>query len=163
MGVVGRAHGVRGLVRVQSHADDPDTLAALPLRDDSGRVWRLSWRAEGLAVLRDASGRTIADRTEAERLTNMRLYVDRDQLPPPAEDEFYLADLIGLQAVDIDGRPCGQVVQVHDYGAGVSLEIERADTAPLLVPFTRACVPDVDLAGRQVVVAPPAEREAPGP
>ena len=74
------------------------------------------------------------------------------------EDEFYLSDLVGLQAVDPTGAALGQVAIVHDYGAGPSLEIARAGQ-PLLVPFTRACVPEVDLAARRVVVVAPHEVE----
>ena len=75
-------------------------------------------------------------------------------------DEFYLADLIALEARDTTGGVLGQVALVHDYGAGASLEIERTGGgAPLLVPFTRACVPLVDVAGGHVVVDPPDELE----
>jgi hypothetical protein len=80
------------------------------------------------------------------------LYVDRTQLPEPEVEEFYLADLIGLAAVDAHGAVLGRVVTVHDYGAGTSLEIVRDGAAPVLVPFTRACVPEVDLAGGRVLV-----------
>ncbi len=83
---------------------------------------------------------------------NTRLHVDRDRLPPPAEDEFYLADLVGLTALGPDGAELGQVGAVHDYGAGTSLEI-----GALLIPFTRACVPVVDIAAGRITVAPPAE------
>ena len=76
-------------------------------------------------------------------------------LPEPEEDEFYLADLIGLAAFDCDGARLGTVGAVHDYGAGASLEIEREGAQPLLVPFTRACVPQVDIAGGRVVIELP--------
>ncbi len=98
----------------------------------------------------------MADRATAERLTNTRLYVDRAQLPEPEEDEFYLADLIGLHAFDADGARLGTICAVHDYGAGASLEIEQAGSQPLLLPFTGACVPQVDVAACRVVVVPPA-------
>lgn len=161
LGVVGRPHGVRGLVRVHSYTADPAELARYqPLLDDQGRQWTLRWRGEGLAELRDAAGQPVADRTAAERLTNMRLGVDRSRLPNPGEDEYYLADLVGLQAVDGAGAPFGRVALVHDYGAGPSLEIARNGAAPIMVPFTRACVPDVDLAAGRVTVLPPAEVEA---
>lgn len=155
MGVVGRAHGVRGLVRVHSYTADPAALATYgALLDEHGRTWSIEWRGDGVAALRGPDG-AVADRTAAERLVNMRLYVDRTQLPEPDEDEFYLHDLIGLQAAGPDGAPLGPVAQVHDYGGGVSLEIARQPV--LIVPFTRDCVPVIDLPGRRVVVVPPAE------
>ena len=109
-----------------------------------------------MAELRDDGGRAVADRDTAERLVNTRLYVERAKLPPPDEDEFYLADLVGLAATAPEGRALGRVAVVHDYGAGVSLEI-AGEGAALLVPFTRACVPQVDLAAGRLVVVPPIE------
>jgi 16S rRNA processing protein RimM len=102
-----------------------------------------------------------ADRNAAEKLVNTRLYIERARLPPPDEEEFYLADLVGLQAIDADGAPLGTVVAVHDYGAGASLEIARAESAPLLVPFTRAVVPEVDPAAGRLTVVPPDETVMP--
>ena len=153
LGVVGRPHGVRGLLHVHSYTADPVALAEYgALLDEAGRSWTLAWRGEGVAELRDASGRAVADRTAAERLVNTKLYVERERLPQPDKDEFYLADLVGLSAVTADGSVLGQVDTIHDYGAGVSLEI-----GSLLIPFTRACVPVVDVAGGRVVIVPPAE------
>ena len=153
LGVVGRPHGVRGLLHVHSYTADPADLARYgALLDDTGAVWTLAWRQEGVAELRDAAGKPVADRTAAERLVNMRLYIERDRLPEPDEEEFYLADLVGLAAISPEGAPLGRVDHVHDYGAGASLEI-----GPLLIPFTRACVPEVDVASGRVVVVPPVE------
>ena len=158
MGVVGRPHGVRGLVRVHSYTADPAALAGYgPLLDEEGRSWTLVWHRDGIAELRDAAGKPLPDRTAAERLVNTRLYIDRDRLPPPDPDEFYLADLVGMQAAGPDGAALGRVALVHDYGAGVSLEIERDGAAALLVPFTRACVPEVDVGAGRLVVIPPDE------
>lgn len=159
MGVVGRPHGVRGQVRVVSYTADPASLAAYgPLSDGAGRRFTLRWKADGIAELAEIVGGTpvpVADRTAAERLTNTRLYVDRGRLPPPDEDEFYLADLVGLAAMDLQGSSLGTVAAVHDYGAGASLEVARTEGAPLLLPFTRACVPEVDIAaGRLTAVLP---------
>lgn len=159
LGVIGRPHGVRGLVKVTSHTADPAALTAYgPLSDDRGRRFVLRWRGEGVAeVEQQVSGATlkVADRTAAEKLTNTRLYIDRAQLPEPEEEEFYLADLIALTAVDVEGRVLGRIGTVHDYGAGASLEIVHDGAAPLLVPFTRAAVPQVDVAGGRVVVDVP--------
>ena len=161
LGVIGRPHGVRGLVHVTSYTADPDDLAAYGvLSDAKGREFVLSWRAEGVAEVSEivAGGKVkITDRDGAARLTNTRLFIARDKLPPAAEDEFYLADLIGIVAVDGAGTALGRVSAVHDYGAGTSLEIERAGGDSLLVPFTRASVPQVDVAAGRLVVNPPDE------
>lgn len=154
MGVLGRPHGVRGLVRVTSYADDLTQYR--PLSDDKGRRFALRWRGEGIAEISeliDGGEVKVADRTAAERLINVRLYVDRAQLPEPEDDEFYLADLIGLAAFDAGGATLGRIIAVHDYGAGASLEI--AGEIPAIVPFTRACVPAVDVAAGRVTVALP--------
>ena len=150
MGVVGRPHGVRGLVRVHSYTADPADLDQYaPLLDAKGRAWTLAWRSEGVAELRDAAGRLVADRTEAEKLTNLQLFVDRDRLPPPDEEEFYFADLIGLAVHRQDGAPMGQIAAVHDYGAGIFLDVARDGAANLLIPFTpvRRC---------RTLISPPA-------
>lgn len=157
MGVIGRPHGVRGLVHVHSHTADPAALAEYaPLVDERGRRFTLAWTSAGVArVAEIVDGREVAlrDRAAAQALVNTRLYVDRDRLPAPDdEDEFYLADLQGLRAVTPAGEELGRVEVVHDYGAGASLEIGR-----LIVPFTRACVPVVDVAGGFVTVVPPDE------
>jgi len=161
LGVVGRPHGVRGLVHVHSYTSDPAGLASYgALSDDAGRRWSLAWRGEGVAELRDADGRAVSDRTAAERLVNTRLYVERERLPTPEEDEFYLADLMGLAATAPGGGLLGRVAVVHDYGAGISLEIAGNGPA-LIVPFTRACVLEIDVAGGRVVVAVPTEVAVP--
>jgi 16S rRNA processing protein RimM len=166
VGVIGRPHGVRGLVRVHSYTAEPADLAGYgKLTDEKGRQFVLSWRGEGIAEiseLQDGAPIRVADRDAAARLTNVRLYIPRHQLPAPDADEFYLADLIGLEAADETG-PIGRVAAVHDYGAGASLEIERPKLAPLLVPLTSAAVPVVDVAAGRVTVNPPHEIEAAPP
>lgn len=162
LGVIGRPHGVRGLAHVHSYTAEAEALPRYGvLTDDRGRQFRLRWKGEGIAeIAQIVEGKRVpvSTRDAAQALVNTRLYVPRERLPAPDEDEYYLADLIGLDATDDRGRSLGRIDAVHDYGAGASLEI-----GPLLVPFTRACVPVVDIAGRRVVVAPPAEILAPGP
>ncbi|MCC7282561.1 MAG: 16S rRNA processing protein RimM [Acetobacteraceae bacterium] len=157
MGVIGRPHGVRGLVHVHSYTADPADLPEYgPFTDDRGRSFALDWVSAGVArVVELVEGREVPlrDREAAQALVNVRLYVTRDRLPPPEDaDEFYLADLQGLRAITPDGTELGRVDVVHDYGGGASLEIGR-----LIVPFTRACVPVVDIVGGTVTVIPPAE------
>jgi 16S rRNA processing protein RimM len=165
MGVVGRAHGVRGLVRVTSHTDDPAALAGYgPLSGPDGRLFALRWVGEGIAEVSeilDGKPAKVADRMAAERLTNMTLSVPRDRLPPPEDDEFYLADLQGLTAVGAGGQRIGVVSAVYDHGAGTILEVARDGAAPLLLPFTRACVPDVRIADGVLTIAPPDEVDIP--
>ena len=159
LGVIGRPHGVRGLVHVTSYTDPPEAIATYgPLSDDRGGLFMLRWCGEGLAEVAEIIGGAparIADRTAAERLTDRRLYVARERLPQPEADEFYLADLVGLAALDVAGARLGKVVAVHDYGAGASLEIAGDGASPLLVPFTRVAVPTVDIGGGSVTVDPP--------
>ena len=161
LGVIGRAHGVRGQVRVTSHTANPADLTGYgPLSDPSGRRFTLRWLGEGIAEVFeviDGKKLKVSDRAAAERLTNTRLFIERDRLPTPEDDEYYLADLIGLEAVRADGTPLGVVSVVHDYGAGVSLEIEREGAGSLLVPFMMACVPVVDIPGHRLTVVPPDE------
>ena len=159
LGVIGRAHGVRGLVKITSHTTEPVDLTAYgPLSDAEGRLLSLRWVADGVAeVSRVIDGVAVkdTDRNQAEKLTNTKLFVDRSALPPADDDEFYLTDLIGLAVTDPSGVSIGTVSIVHDYGAGASLEIERTTGSPLIVPFTSTCVPTVEIAaGRLVVVMP---------
>jgi 16S rRNA processing protein RimM len=145
---------------VHSYTAEPSDLALYaPLYDDQGRTWSLVWRGDGVAELRDARGAALTDRSMAERLVNTRLFVERERLPPPDREEFYLADLVGLAAHDAAGALVGNVVEVHDYGAGTSLEIAREGRAALLVPFTRAAVPDIDIPAGRLTVTPPDEIE----
>lgn len=161
LGVIGRAHGVRGLVKVTSHTADPADLTAYgPLSDAEGRLYVLHWKGDGVAEIArliDGQEVRVTDRTAAEKLTNTRLFIDRSALPAADDGEFYVSDLIGLRAVGVDGADLGRVRTVHDYGAGASLEIEAAASPALIVPFTAACVPTVDIPGGRVVVAPPHE------
>jgi 16S rRNA processing protein RimM len=156
LGVIGRPHGVRGLVHVHSYTADPEALPSYGvLDDDRGRRLRLKWRSEGVAELFEIiDGKRVAvtTREAAHALVNTRLYVPRAKLPKVDEDEFYLADLIGMEAFDAAGVSMGRVDMVHDYGAGTSLEIGR-----LIVPFTKACVPVVDIEGGRLTVLVPDE------
>ncbi len=151
LGEIGRPHGVRGLVRVRSFAAAPGGLTAYgPLFDARGRRFALTLLAEGLARIEG-----VADRDAAAALTGTKLYVPRSALPPPGEEEFYLADLVGLAAVTAQGESLGAVRAVEDHGAGAFLVLSGPPER--LIPFTRACVPVVDLAARRLVVVPPAE------
>ena len=96
----------------------------------------------------------VGDRNAAEQLTNLRLYVARDRLPPAQDGEFYHADLVGLAAVTPDGAALGTVTAVHNFGAGDVIEIKPESGEALLVPFTDAAVPEIDIARGRMVVVP---------
>jgi 16S rRNA processing protein RimM len=101
----------------------------------------------------------VDDRNAAERLTSIKLFVPRERLPPADDGEFYHADLIGLSAVTADGAAVGTVVAIHDFGAGDILELRPvAGGTTIMLPFTEAFVPAIDIAGRRIVVAPPEEK-----
>jgi len=165
---VAAAHGARGLVRLKSFTEAPEDCTAYgPLFNSNGRR---AYRVEKIGmhkgqVLVRIEG--VTDRTAAEGLRGTRLYIPRSALPKPEdEDEFYHADLIGLEARLADGSKLGLIRAVFDFGAGDSLELaETPNRKPLLVPFTRAVVPTVDLGQGFVLVEPPSglldERDAP--
>jgi 16S rRNA processing protein RimM len=158
LGVIGRPHGVRGLAHVHSYTADPADLTEYGvLRTEDGRRFRLRWYAGGIAEIFEviAGKRVKIDTREAANaLVNTRLYIPRDKLPAPEEEEFYNSDLLGLEAFTQDGKSLGRVQMVHDYGAGTFLEIGAR-----LLPFTRACVPVVDIEGGRIEVVLPAEIE----
>jgi 16S rRNA processing protein RimM len=159
LGVVGAPHGVRGTVRIKTFTGEPRAIADYGALEDESGERRFTLRIVGTAkgdgmVIAALSG--VADRDRAETLRGLRLYAPRAALPPTGEDEFYHADLVGLAAMLEDGSQLGTVIAVHDFGAGDMLEIARDAGHPVLVPFTRAAVPVVDLAARRVVLDPPA-------
>ena len=156
MGLVLGAHGIKGAVRVLSYAAAPEDIAAYgPLEDErGGRKFALTvvGHARG-AVLAEVEG--IGDRDAAAALKGTKLYLQRAALPPPAEGEFYWDDLVGLHAELVGGTVLGEVVAVHDYGGGPSLEVKREKGAPVMVPFTNRVVPVVDLGMGKLVIDPP--------
>jgi 16S rRNA processing protein RimM len=153
LGVVAAPHGVRGLVRIKSFTDDPMKVGAYgPLSDEAGKnVYRVeALSAARGAVLARIEG--VADRTAAEALRGLRLYVERKQLPEAGEREWYEADLIGLAAIGRDGKDWGKVVAFHDFGAGSVMEVSGG----AMLPFTDEAVPEIDVEGGKVVIDPPA-------
>jgi 16S rRNA processing protein RimM len=105
----------------------------------------------------------ITTRDEAERLNGLELYVPREKLPATDEDEYYHADLIGLAAVTTADEPLGRVIAIHNFGAGDILEIAPPNGATMLLPFTNAVVPTVDITGGRVLIELPPEVEGDGP
>jgi 16S rRNA processing protein RimM len=150
---------LRGEVRLKSFTAEPAAIATYgPLVADGGRRLvltgvRPAGGAPDMLVVRVEG---IATREAAKALNRIRLHAPRDRLPPPEEDEFLAADLIGLAVETAAGETLGTVVAVPDYGGGDLLEIAPAGGGrTALLPFTKAFVPAVDLTGRRVVVDPP--------
>ena len=154
---IGAAHGVRGEVKLRSFTEDPAAFTSYgPLESEDGAR---RFTIEALRPAKDhlvARLAGVADRDAAEKLTNIKLYVSRDRLPPVEDNEtFYHADLIGLAAMTPDGAALGTVTAIHNFGAGDLVEIKPAGGGePLLVPFTDAAVPEIDIAAGRVVVIP---------
>ena len=154
---IGAAHGIRGEVRLRSFTQDPRAVTSYgPLESEDGTQ---RFEIEALRPAKDhfvARFAGIDNREAAEKLTNLKLYVPRDRLPPIEDDEtFYFADLIGLTAVTPDGAPLGTVTAVHNFGAGDMIEIRpQGGGEPQMIPFTDANVPEIDIAAGRVVVVP---------
>lgn len=157
---IGAAHGVKGEVRVKAFTAVAADIAAYgPLEAADGRRFEV-------AALRPAAGtqadmlvvrfKEVADRTAAEALNGLDLFVPRDRLPPAEEDEFYHSDLVGVVAVLPSGETLGTVVAVQNFGAGDILEVAPPRGPNLMLPFTRAVVPEVDVAAGRLTVVPPA-------
>jgi 16S rRNA processing protein RimM len=158
---VAGAFGVRGEVRLRSFTEDPMALVRFrQLRGEGGApgLTLLSGRPykEGLI----ARAEEIATKEQADGLRGLELYAPRSVLPPPGEDEFYLADLIGLEARSPEGAALGKIRAVPNYGAGDLLEVEPAGGgSSWLVAFTAGNVPEVDVEGGQVVIVRPSEAD----
>jgi 16S rRNA processing protein RimM len=154
VGAIVGAHGVGGAVRIKSFTSSPADVAAYgPTADEAGTR---SFALEIVGVRPDcviARIEGVPDRDAAAALAGTRLYVARARLPATAPDEYYHADLLGMTALVAGGGRLGTVVAIHAIGAGEVLEIARDGEAAAMVPFTRAAVPEVDVAARRLVVA----------
>lgn len=162
VGRFGAPHGVRGEIRIKSYTADPLALAGYPnLTDRTGTrafaIVRARLLKEDMLV---ATIEGSSSREAAAALTNTSIYMPRSALPPPDEDEFYLADLIGLAVKHVSGDDFGTVTNVVNYGAGDILEIALADGTSTMIPFTKEAVPEIRTGSGFLVVDPPAEVEA---
>jgi 16S rRNA processing protein RimM len=152
---LGAAHGIRGEVRLWSFTADPAAVV------DYGPFEAADGRTIEIVTLRPAKDffvarlKGVADRTAAEALRNVELFVPRARLPAPQDgEEFYHADLIGLAVVDPSGAELGSVVALHNFGAGDIIEVRRAESRDtVMLPFTQAAVPQIDVAAGRIVVA----------
>ena len=157
---IGAPHGVRGQVRLWTFTEDPFAVLDYgPLATKDGK------RSFEVDDVREAKGhlvatlKGVASREDAERLNGVELFVARDALPDTEDDEYYHADLIGLAAVDAANEPLGRVLAIHNFGAGDIIEIAPPHGPTMLLPFTNAVVPTVDLANGRVVIELPKEIE----
>ena len=161
---IGAAHGVRGAVKLWTFTEDPLAVTRYGqlMTKDGARQFEVTHVREAkghlVATLKD-----IATREEAERLNGVELYVAREKLPATSEDEYYHTDLIGLAAVNAAGEPLGRVIAIHNFGAGDIIEIAPPNGATMLLPFSNAVVPTVDLEGGRVVIELPDEVEGDDP
>jgi 16S rRNA processing protein RimM len=161
IGAIAGAFGVAGEVRLKSFCSEPtDIVSYGPLTTEDGS------RSFQITLTRPVAGglgariQGIATKEAADALRGTSLFVPRDRLPALPDDEFYHADLIGMSAHDTGGALLGKVTAVHNHGAGDIIEISPIDhKSALLLPFTRAIVPNVDLSARLMVVNLPEDSE----
>lgn len=157
LGVITGARGLKGEVKIKTFTQLPLEIAAYgTLSDKSGqKSFALSdvKLAKNIVFARITG---VADRTQADALKGVELYVPRSRLPDLEEDTWYYADLIGLKALDLGEKQVGTVIAVHNFGAGELLELQLADDAQtIMLPFTEACVPKIDIKGGVIVIDPP--------
>ncbi len=161
---IGAAHGVRGEVKLWPFTQDP--MAVLHYGPLSTKDGKRTFEVESVRVVKDhlvAVLKGVSTREHAERINNLELYIARDRLPATDDNEYYHADLIGLRAVDEQNSDIGKVLAIHNFGAGDIIEIAPPQGAALLLPFTNAVVPTVDLDKGHVVIVMPNEIEGDTP
>jgi 16S rRNA processing protein RimM len=161
---IGAAHGVRGAVKLWTFTEDPLAVTRYgPLMTkDGARQIEVTHAREAKDHL-VATLKGVATREDAERLNGVELYIAREKLPATDDDEYYHADLIGLAAVNAANEPLGRVIAIHNFGAGNIIEIAPPQGTTLLLPFTNAVVPTVDIANGRVVIELPAEIDGDDP
>jgi 16S rRNA processing protein RimM len=164
MAAVIGAHGLKGEVKVKAFTVDPATLGAYgPLHDKDGRLFTVeALRPIGGAGKEDeaiVAFAEVRDRNASEALKGTELFVAREKLPEAKSDEFYHADLVGLEAFQ-DGRRIGRVLSIQNYGAGDVLVISADEGEEILLAFTKSNVPEIDLKGGRITVAVPDEVDA---
>ena len=154
LGVVGGAHGIKGEVRIKSFTEDPTDIKAYgPLFDAKGNKYTIrTARIQKNVVV--VTINEISDRNGAELLNGTELFVDRSALPEDDEDEFYQSDIVGMAVESVDGAAIGTVIAFHDFGAGEVIEIKPERGSSVMIPFSEAAVPDIDVERRVMIVEP---------
>lgn len=156
MATIGGAQGLRGEVRAKTYTSDPTALG------DYGNLHSLDGRSFEILEIREAKNiaivrfRGINDRNAAEALNGLDLYIERDNLPDQEleDDEFFYADLEGLEAVDANGIGYGVVSGIYDFGAGDLLELKGPGKRPVLIPFSETAVIEIDLENGKILIDP---------
>jgi 16S rRNA processing protein RimM len=162
MGRIGAAHGITGEVRIQSFTEEPMGLLDYgPLETNKPGLTIEIETARATTNVLVARLKGIKDRTAAEKLNGVELYVAREKLPPPDEDDdFYHADLIGLEARLTDGTALGQVLAIPNFGAGDLLEVRDARSGDtFLFPFTKAVVPEIHIVEGYLLIEVPVDAD----
>ncbi len=156
MATIGAAQGLRGEVRVNSHTDDPLSLGDYGnLIGEDGRIFEILDLREHKTVV-VVRFRGINDRNAAEALNGLNLYIDRGNLSDDDldDEEYFYADLIGLEAVDEAGQSHGLITAVHDFGAGDILELKAPGKRSVLIPFSETAVLEIDFDGEKMLIDP---------
>lgn len=161
---IGAAHGVRGEVKLWPFTEDP--MAVIDYGPMSSKDGARQFEVVRARIAKDhlvAALKGITTREDAERVNGIELYIPREKLPPTEAGEYYHADLIGLRAIDQAGDAIGKVLAIHNFGAGDIIEIAPPQGPTLLLPFTDAVVPTVDLTEGHVVIVIPQEIDGDSP
>ena len=151
------AHGIRGLVKIAIYLEDAKDIENYnPIQGSDGKSYNVilknAIKGEWLA---EVNG--IADRNQAELLRGIELYIDRDQLPETDGDEIYLEDLVGCEAINIEGHKIGEIISVDNFGASDLIEIKPIDgSKTYYLPIAEPYVQDIDLE-QNIVIVDPAE------
>ena len=150
------AQGLSGAVKTKVFTATPDALTRYgALHDKDGRRFEITAFRPGKPGEAVMSFQGVTSREAAEALKGTQLFIAREALPPPPEEEFYHTDLIGLEAQDSEGRVIGTVAGIHNYGASDVIEITRPDGDNVLLAFTRETVPVIEITAGRIVVAVP--------
>ncbi len=152
IGVIGAPHGIKGNVKLRTFSETPTDISKYPLYGKNGDLFPkfkvIRWQEGGFLIIALAG---IEDRDKALGLRGTKLYVKREDLPAPAEDTFYYADLKDLQAQDTQGKLIGKVLSVENYGAGPLLDIQAGDIT-FLAPFKAEIITAVDVAAGMLTI-----------
>lgn len=161
VGAIAGAFGVKGEVKVKPFTEEPENIMTYgPLLNEAGLI---VLTPQNFRVMKDfiaVSASEVNSREKAEILKSTKLYVLRESLPQPEEDDFYHSDLIGLDVKSTEGRRVGKVIAVHEFGAGNMLEIDpfadkktKKKAASFFHPFTKVATPKVDIKAGRIIIA----------
>jgi 16S rRNA processing protein RimM len=150
------AHGVRGLVKLRSFTEIPETLFDYTpvTTEDGARTFKLTFKSAAKDTF-IAQVEGINNKEDADALRGDKLYIARDILPKTRKGEYYEVDLLGLMALDPAGKTYGKVLAVHNHGAGTFLEIGTSKTDSFMLPFKNDFVPEQDFDDGKITILVP--------